>query len=76
MCFNHPGLRPTILYMRDFAERKDIYSLLRDLYSCRSSAAHSGRNYQKKDAARAEIALKDGLPLGVRAIKEVIFRGG
>lgn len=70
-------LRGAWLLGRDFAERKDIYSLLRDLYSCRSSAAHSGKLSKKaKDAARAEIALKDGLPLCARAIKEVIFRGG
>lgn len=70
-------LRGAWLLGRDFAERKDIYSLLRDLYNCRSSAAHSGKLSKKaKDAAKAEIALKNGLPLCARAIKEVIFRGG
>ncbi|WP_460160803.1 hypothetical protein [Pseudomonas sp. S2_B10] len=70
-------LRGAWLLGRDFTERKDIYSLLRDLYNCRSSAAHSGKLSKKtKGEARAEIALKDGLPLCARAIKEVIFRGG
>lgn len=70
-------LRGAWLLGQDFAERQAIYCLLRDLYSCRSSAAHSGKLSKKaKDAARAEIALKDGLPICARAIKEVIFRGG
>ncbi|SDU56874.1 HEPN domain-containing protein [Pseudomonas mandelii] len=70
-------LRGAWLLGRDFTERKDIYYLLRDLYDCRSSAAHSGKlSKRTKDEARAEIALKDGLPLCARAIKEVIFRGG
>ncbi|MBV6753683.1 hypothetical protein KV580_25535 [Pseudomonas chlororaphis] len=66
-------LRGAWLLGRNFAERKVIYSLLRDLYNCRSSSAHSGK---LSNAARAETALKDGLPLCARAIKEVISRGG
>ena len=70
-------LRGAWLLGRDFGERKVIYSLLRDLYNCRSSAAHSGKlSKRPKDAARAESALKEGLPLCARAIKEVILRGG
>ncbi|WP_347905997.1 hypothetical protein [Pseudomonas purpurea] len=67
-------LRGAWLLGHDLVSRKEIHNHLRDLYSYRSTAVHSGRLTKKsKEYKRAQERLTAGLQLCADAIKALIF---
>ncbi|PVZ59281.1 hypothetical protein C9422_10075 [Pseudomonas sp. B1(2018)] len=69
-------LRGSWLLGKDLDERKKIYKLLRDVYTYRSTAAHTGKLTSKiKEHEYACGRLTEGLKLCADAIKAVINAG-